>query len=156
MSYTSCVLQGLVAIRWGSEPEAEDVAAYASEIMRTRDQQGKPPIALFIMPVDSGTPPEDFRKAQAAYLPSIMSNLDYAIAVFEGSGFTTSLKRSALVAILLLSPKRYPIYVRSTVEEALVQKPPKPLSFDPHKAIEMLKRRGILSQGGGLASNDAF
>lgn len=151
MSYTSCVLPGLIVIRWGQHPEAIDVANYAGEIARAREQYGKSLVALFIMPVDSGAPADDFRKAQASHLPSIMSNIDYAIAVFEGTGFTSSLKRSALIAILLLSGKRYPVYVRSTVEEALLDDPPKPLTFDPAKAIEMLDRRGILTRHGEYA-----
>ncbi len=149
MSYVSCVLPGLIAIRWGAQPEAADVHAYAAEIARARQQQGAPLVALFIMPVDSGAPTEEFRKAQASQLPFIMSNLDYAIAVFEGTGFTSSLKRSALIAILLLSGKRHAVYVRSTVEEALLRDPPKPLSFDGARAIAELGRRGILTGSGG-------
>lgn len=156
MSYTSCVLQGLIAIRWGEQPETGDVHAYAAEIARARQQQGKPLVALFIMPVDSGAPTEEFRKAQASMLPSIMGNLEYAIAVFEGTGFTSSLKRSALVAILFLSGKRHAVHVRSTVEEALIKDPPKPLSFDAARAIAELDRRGILTKKeGGFAPRGA-
>jgi hypothetical protein len=147
MSYKSCALPGtgLIAIRWGATPEAPDVPAYAAEIAQAREREGGPIVALFIMPPDSVAPPEDFRKVQAQHLPDIMSNLDYAIAVFEGTGFKSSLKRSALVAILLLAPKRYPIFVRATVEEALIHNPPKPVRFDPVKAIAELTRRGVLS-----------
>lgn len=144
MPYKSCVLPGLIAIRWGERPEPADVTAYASEIARATEQEGRPIVALFIMPPDSSAPPEDFRKVQAARLPAIMANLEFAVAVFEGTGFTTSLKRSALVAILLLSPKRHPIYVRSSVEDALLRDPPKPIRFDAPKAIDELRRRGIV------------
>jgi hypothetical protein len=145
MSYKSCVLPGLIAIRWGDRPEPADVAAYAAEIARAKEREGRPIVALFVMPPDSGAPPEDFRKVQAAQLPTIMSNLEFAVAVFEGTGFTTSLKRSALVAILLLSPKRHPIYVRSSVEDALLRDPPKPIRFNAHQAIAELRRNGIVA-----------
>jgi hypothetical protein len=145
MSYKSCVLPGLIAIRWGALPDAADVPAYAAEIARAREKDGQPVVALFIMPQDSGAPPEDFRRVQAQHLPQIMSNVEFACAVFEGTGFKSSLKRSALVAILLLAPKRYPIYVRATVEEALIQDPPRPVRFDPSRAIADLKRAGLLS-----------
>src|ERR1700742_2545714 len=108
MSYKSCVLPGLVAIRWGAVPEAADVPSYAAEIVRAREREKQAIMGLFVMPQDSGVPPEDFRKLQAQYLPQIMSSLEFAVAVFEGTGFKSSLKRSALVAILLLAPKRYP------------------------------------------------
>jgi hypothetical protein len=144
MSYKSCVLPGLIAIRWGDRPEPADVTAYAREVAEARESEGHPIVALFIMPPDSGAPPEDFRKVQAAQLPTIMANLEFAVAVFEGTGFTTSLKRSALVAILLLSPKRHPIYVRSSVEDALLRDPPKPIRFDARKAIDELRRKGVV------------
>jgi hypothetical protein len=144
MSYKSCVLPGLIAIRWGDRPEPADVTAYAREIAQAKEHEGRPIVALFIMPPDSGAPPEDFRKVQATQLPTIMANLEFAVAVFEGTGFTTSLKRSALVAILLLSPKRHPIYVRSSVEDALLRDPPKPIRFNAQKAIEVLRRDGIV------------
>jgi hypothetical protein len=155
MSFTSSVLPGLIAIRWGEQPEPGDVHAYAAEIARARIQQGKPLIALFIMPVDSGAPSEEFRKAQASQMQSIMANLEYAIAVFEGTGFTSSLKRSALIAILFLSGKRHAVFVRSTVEEALIKDPPKPLAFDPGRAIAELDRQGILTKQGGFAERGA-
>src|SRR3954462_10782981 len=105
MSYQSCVLQGLFALRWGAHPEVKDVETYAAEISAARSKQGTPLIGLFIMPRDSAAPDDAFRKAQAQRLSEIMGHLDYAIAVFEGDGFFSSLKRSALVAILLLAPK---------------------------------------------------
>jgi hypothetical protein len=66
------------------------------------------------------------------------------------------LKRSALIAILFLSGRRYPVHVRSTVEEALLRDPPKPLSFDAAKAIAELDLRGILTKKDGeLAARGA-
>ena len=143
MAYQSCVLEGLYAIRWGREPEVEDVARYAAELATARKAQGHPLVGLFIMPPDSQIPSDVFRKAQAGALPSIMSDLEFAVAVFEGSGFILALKRSTLGAILLLAPKRYSIHVRSSVEEALLENPPRPVHFDVASAIQELKRRKL-------------
>ncbi|HWA78023.1 MAG TPA: hypothetical protein VG937_37065 [Polyangiaceae bacterium] len=145
MAYKSCVLDGLYAIRWGREPELADVQRYANEISVACKAQGRPPVGLFIMPQDSQIPSDAFRKEQAAHLPKILENLEFAVAVFEGGGFKQALMRSALGAILLLAPKRYSIHVRSTVEEALIQNPPKPLRFDTKLAIAELNRRQILA-----------
>jgi hypothetical protein len=133
-------MNGLFVLRWGENPDAKDVERYASEIERASQQQGSQLVGLFIMPPESSAPGEAFRKAQAAKLPEIMSHLHYAVAVFEGEGFVSSLKRSALVAILLLTPKRYPIHVRATVEEALVKKPAGPIGFDAGRALNELRR----------------
>jgi hypothetical protein len=143
MAYQSCVLDGIVAIRWGIEPELGDVDRYAAEIADAAKKQGKPLIGLFIMPPESKNPSDEFRKAQASALPGIMENLDFAVAVFEGGGFKIALKRSALGAILLLAPKRFSIHVRATVEEALVSNPPKPVRIDARRAIDELRRRKL-------------
>jgi hypothetical protein len=144
MSYESCVLEGLFVVRWGPVPETTDVARYADELERARQAQGKPLVGLFIMPTDSAAPDDQFRKAQANKLPEIMKNFSYAVAVFEGVGFLSSLKRSALAAILLLAPKRQSIYVRSTVEEALLLSPAGPLPFNAVTALAELRRRNVV------------
>lgn len=141
MSYESCALDGIFVVRWGKTPQTIDVALYASEMAAARAKQGKSLVGLFIMPPDSAAPDEAFRKAQAKKLPEIMKNLSYAVAVFEGGGFVSSLKRSALVAILLLAPKKYPIHVRSSVEEALLLNPAGPIEFNAQNTVAELKRR---------------
>ena len=146
MAYKSCVLDGLYAIRWGREPELGDVERYATEINSARVIQGRPPVGLFIMPQDSQTPSDAFRKEQAKRLPEILGNLEFAVAVFEGGGFKQALMRSALGAILLLAPKRYSIHVRSSVEEALLENPPKPLTFNAALAIQELKQRRMFGE----------
>jgi hypothetical protein len=143
MAYESCVLEGLYAIRWGRVPELHDVARYAEELSAARAKQGEPLVGLFIMPPDSQIPNDAFRKAQAKALPDIMSNLQFAVAVFEGTGFILSLKRSALGAILLLAPKRFSIHVRTSVKEALLVNPPKQVSFDATRAIAELTKRKL-------------
>jgi len=143
MAYQSCVLDGLYVVRWGREPELPDIARYVAELSAARTKQGKPLVGLFIMPVDSQNPSDPFRKAQAAALPEIMDQLEFAVAVFEGGGFTQALKRSALGMILLLAPRRFSIHVRASVEEALLHNPPKRLTIDARRAIEELKRRNM-------------
>jgi hypothetical protein len=141
MSFTSWELDGLYVLRWGARPEVKDVPAYVGEIAAARERQGKPLVALIIMPPDSAAPDEAFRKLQAKHLPGIFANLEFAICVFEGTGFIASLKRSALVAILMLSPRRHPVYVRPTLEDALLRDPPKAFKFDAAKALSQLKQR---------------
>jgi hypothetical protein len=143
MSYESCTLDGVIVVRWGKNPQLPDLERYAKEISDARAKQGKPLVALFIMPTDSAAPDEIFRKAQAKKLPEIMENLTYAVAVVEGSGFMSSLKRSALTGILLLSPKRHQIHVRSTVEEALLFNPAGPIDFNAKQTLIELKRRNL-------------
>lgn len=143
MSYQSCAVEGLFVVRWGKNPALPDVENYARDLAAARAKQGRPLVGLFIMPPDSAAPDESFRKAQARKLPEIMENLTYAVAVFEGSGFISSLKRSALVAILLLAPKKYSIHVRSTVEEALLFNPAGPIDFDAKRTLVELKRREL-------------
>lgn len=143
MSYKSCAIDGLYVLRW-QVPDVPDVAKYAAEIAAARAQQGKSLVGLFIMPTESATPSEPFRREQAKKLPDIMANLSFAVSVFEGGGFMAAMRRSALVAILLLSPKRFPVFVRATVKDALVTDPPQPVPFDGKAALAELEKRGML------------
>lgn len=142
MSYESCALDGVFVVRWG-KPQTADVERYANEIAAARAQQGKPLVGLFIMPPDSTAPDDVFRKAQANKLPEIMANLSYAVAVFEGTGFMSAVKRSALAGVLLLAPKKHSIHVRATVEEALLFRPAGPIEFNAKQTIAELKRRNL-------------
>jgi hypothetical protein len=72
-----------------------------------------------------------------------MKHLEFAVAVFEGQGFISSVKRSALVAILMLASKRHPVYVRATVEDALLRDPPGRIKFDAQNAIAELRKKGL-------------
>jgi hypothetical protein len=143
MSYESCVLKGLFVVRWGAQPELRDLDAYLAELTLARQTQGAPVVSLFIMPEDSAAPDEFFRKQQSIRLGRVMENSSYCIAVFEGSGFIVSLKRSALAAILLFAPRRARVHVRSSVEEALIDDPPGPIGFDGQEAVAELKRRRL-------------
>jgi hypothetical protein len=143
MSFQSCTLGGLYVLRWGAHPEVRDVDVYATEIAEAYASQRTPLVGLFVMPPDSAPPDEIFRKAQASKLPEIMRHLEFAVAVFEGQGFFSSVKRSALVAILMLASKRHPVYVRATVEDALLRDPPGPIRFDAQSAISELRKRGL-------------
>jgi hypothetical protein len=147
MSYRSCVLNGLFVVRW-ERPSVGDCARYYQELVQASQTQSKPLVGLFIMPENSSAPDDHFKKEQAQLMNKIMQNLSFAIAVFEGTGFAASLKRSALVAILLLSGQRQKIYVRSTVEEALVRNPPGPLGFSANKALDELRAQAFCTGGG--------
>lgn len=149
MSYKSCVLNGLFVLRW-ERPTVGDCTSYCQEIQQASQKQAKPLVGLFIMPENSTAPDDQFKKEQATLMPKIMQNLTFAIAVFEGTGFAASLKRSALVAILLLTGQRQKIFIRSSVEEALVRDPPGPLGFSAHKALNDLRALDFL-KGPGAA-----
>src|SRR5262245_42455168 len=112
-------------------------------------RQGKALVAVYIMPPESEAPDDAFKRKQAEYLPRFFQHLDCAIAVFEGDGFMASLKRSALIAILLLSRKRHPVFVRSSLKDALVTDPPRRLGFDGAQAlaeIQQLEREAELER----------
>lgn len=139
MSYESWELDGLYVVRWGLHPEVTDIPKQVDELAAARGRRRRAIVGLFIMPPESQPPDEAFRKAQATHLPTMFAHMDYAIAVFEGTGFVASLKRSALVAILLLSKQRHSVYVRHSLEDALITHPPRPFDFDAPRALEQLE-----------------
>lgn len=144
MSYESCTLNGLFVVRW-ERPQIGDPTRYCNELSEAARRQGKQLVGLFIMPAASTAPDDSFKKEQATLLPAIMSNLSYAFAVFEGTGFSASLKRSALVAIIMLSGQRQRIHVRSTITDAL-RNPPEKLPFDVNQALRELQARGFCEE----------
>jgi hypothetical protein len=146
MSYKSCVLNGLFVVRW-ERPAVGDPTRYYHELLQAAQSQGKPLVGLFIMPETSSAPDDQFKKEQAALLSKVMQHLTFAVAVFEGTGFAASLKRSALVGILLLSGQRQKVFVRSSVEEALVRDPPGPMPFNAHKALNDLRMQDLCAPG---------
>lgn len=142
MSYQLHILDGLFVLRWG-HPEPGDPTRYVQELTAARMKQRKTLVGLFIMPEGSPAPGDEFKKEQARVMEQVMDNLNFAVAVFEGSGFATAMKRSALIAILLLTGKRQKISVRSTVRDALVKDPPGELGFDGARAYAQVNAQGL-------------
>lgn len=143
MGYESQVLPGLYALKWGERPEAADMFACAREVAAAHKAQGAKVFALFIVPESSSVPDATARTAQGACLPEVFLHAEHAIAVFEGTGFTPALKRSALTAILLLARSRYPMDMRSSIEDALVTHPPRQMHIDGRAALAALKLSGF-------------
>ncbi len=148
MSYQLCVLNGLFVVRW-DQPRIGDPTKYCQELTDASRRQGKRLVGLFIMPEASTAPNDAFKREQASLLPVIMTNLEYAVAVFEGTGFSASLKRSALVAIILLSGQRQRIHVRASVRDAFTN-PAGPITFDADAALQALHARGFCEYAGPL------
>ncbi len=143
MVYQSHVLPGLYALKWGDRPDAADMYSLARELATAHKSQGEKLFALFIVPESSSVPDDSARKAQAACLPEMFQHAAHAVAVFEGCGFTPALKRSALTAILHLGRSRYPMTMRSSVEEALLTRPPPQMQLDGRATLAALKECGF-------------
>jgi hypothetical protein len=74
-----------------------------------------------ILPPDTRPPPDDVKrvvKATLTRMAPIMSSLAYVI---EGSGFKGVAARATLVGMKIFSSRPYPIYVETSVREALTK-----------------------------------
>jgi hypothetical protein len=144
MPYDAVALPGLFVVRAGSKGDVADVYACTRELAAARKSQGGRLVVIVILGKHTAPPDEAFRRAQAACLPEIHDHASRMLVVIEGSGFTTAIKRSALTAIRILAGSRYDYEVYTSVEEALVTRPPPELHGEGRAALAELRRRGFV------------
>jgi len=144
MPYDSVALPGLFVVRAGARADVADIHACAREIAAARKSQGDRLVVMLILGEETAPPDEEVRRAQAACLPEIHGHASRVLVVIEGSGFMTAIKRSALTAIGLLARGRYAYEAHTSVEEALVTRPPPELRGEGRAAFAELRRRGFV------------
>jgi hypothetical protein len=104
---------GSVAIaRYGSMESAirEQVRAYPKGIA-----------CLVILPPDARPPPDDVKRAVKSMLMRLSSSISCLCYVIEGTGFKGVAARATLVGMKIFSSRPYPIYVETSMAEALTK-----------------------------------
>jgi hypothetical protein len=79
---------------------------------------------LVILPPDARPPPEDVRSTVKNLLMRLVSSLSCLAYVVEGTGFKGVAARATLVGMKIFSSRPYPIYVETTLREALTKMTP--------------------------------
>jgi hypothetical protein len=98
------------------------VAGYAPIESGVREQARAYPqgVALLcILPPDARPPPEDVKRSVKAALTRVASSISCLTYVIEGTGFKGVAARATLVGMKIFSSRPYPIYVETSVEDAL-------------------------------------
>lgn len=141
--YKSYVVPGVYAIVWGKNPRPEAVAMYVEEMKQASERQGQRLFGLGIAPEDSGIPDRAFSVIQAGVTPTVTRYIYAGAMVFKGMGAGPILKRTAFTAMTLLLRTECPIYVRSSVEDAIIGRPPANMQYDPIATLERLRKLGV-------------
>lgn len=98
------------------------IARYAAVEAAVRDQARSFPggiAVLCILPPDATPPPDEVKRCVKASLLRVASAISCLAYVIEGSGFKAVAARATLVGMKIFSARPYPIYVETSLYEAL-------------------------------------
>jgi hypothetical protein len=94
---------------------------------------------LVILPQDTRPPPEDTKQAVKSLLGRMVRSLSCLAYVVEGTGFKGVAVRATLVGMKIFSSRPYPIYVETSLQDALIKMVPH-LVNGHMTSIELLKK----------------
>jgi hypothetical protein len=90
--------------------------------MREQARQFPAGIAcLVILPPDTRPPPDDIKRAVKNLLTRLAPSLTCLAYVVEGTGFKGVAARATLVGMKIFASRPYPIYVETSMSEALAK-----------------------------------
>jgi hypothetical protein len=76
---------------------------------------------LIILPPETKPPPDDIKRAVKALLMRLMSSISCLAYVIEGTGFRGIAVRATLVGMKVFSSRPYPIYVETSLRDAVTK-----------------------------------
>lgn len=78
-------------------------------------------VCLCILPPDTRPPPDEIKKRVKSVLTKVASHLSALAYVVEGTGFKGVAARATLVGMKIFASRPYPIYVETSLQEALIK-----------------------------------
>lgn len=76
---------------------------------------------LVILPPDAKPPPDDIKQAVKDVFVRLAPSISCLAYVIEGSGFKAVAARAALVSMKIFSSRPYPIYVETSMRDAIAK-----------------------------------
>jgi hypothetical protein len=98
------------------------ITRYAAMESAIREQVKQYPqgiACLIILPPDARPPPDDVKRSVKSMLMRLASSISCLCYVIEGTGFKGVAARATLVGMKIFSSRPYPIYVETSMSEAL-------------------------------------
>lgn len=132
----------VLVVRWDTAPDlagAAGVLKLAGEVHRAA---GKKIALLVLVTPGTGVPSPAVRKAFTDNMKTMMDYARCVIMVLEGEGIGHSIVLSVVTGMQLLSRQRG-IYSRSSLDEALLRKPPPELGVHGPALIAEIRSRGL-------------
>jgi hypothetical protein len=78
-------------------------------------------VCLCILPPDAKPPPDNIKRTVKGVLTRLASSLTALAYVIEGTGFKGVAARATLVGMKIFASRPYPIYVETSMKEALTK-----------------------------------
>jgi hypothetical protein len=100
------------------------ISRYASMESAIREQVRSYPkgiACLVILPPDARPPPDEVKRSVKSMLMRLASSISCLCYVIEGTGFKGVAARATLVGMKIFSSRPYPIYVETSMNEALTK-----------------------------------
>jgi len=142
MPFKACWIDRLHVVRWTGKPERGDIDKIIQATKEGHQKLQEKVNLLMILPPDVGEPDEGVRKMFADRLEPILAFCTCAVTVVEGTGLAHSVRVSVMAGMTLLVRQRG-LYVRNSLEDALIKKRPADLDVDGAGVIKELQKRGF-------------
>jgi hypothetical protein len=123
MSFEKFLHGRVFVIRW-RKPEIADGMALLREVELAHQRAGTKVIYIAVAPSASPPPPEELRKVMAHHVQSMLVHCEVIHLVFEGVGFSQTLKRMALASIVLVSGMKGRMMVHDSLDKILASTNP--------------------------------
>lgn len=120
---------------WG-EPTLADVERVLAELRACYTRARGPVVYVTRAPSDAPAPAPEVRAYLNSVMPVITTLCSSYHVVLEGSGFMAAVKRSVLLSLFQVSPRRNTFFVHSTVKEVA-----KKLAPEKHATLKKLLQR---------------
>lgn len=132
----------VLVVRWDTVPDLAGAAGVLKLAGETHRAAGKKIALLVLVGPGSGTPGPEVRKA---FVDNMKTMMDYArcvVMVLEGEGLGHSIVLSVVTGMQLLSRQRG-IYARSSLDDALLRRPPPELGVHGPALIAEIRGHGL-------------
>lgn len=123
MACAFTIADGAVFCVWG-QPTLEDVDAVLRELRAAAARARGPIVYITRVPSDAPTPDPEVRARLNAVMPLIPTLCSSYHVVLEGSGFVAAVKRSVLISLFQISPRRNTFFVHATADGVIPKLPP--------------------------------
>lgn len=140
MSCVTATVGSVYFVRWRL-PEVEDMQRIVRDVATQRRERGKLLTFVALAPESSSPPGAAARQHMPILMNSALDHCDEMHLVFEGTGFSHSVKRSVMAAVFLAGGKRDRVHVHARVQEIL-RAQPRP---DIAQSLRILALQGLLS-----------
>jgi hypothetical protein len=134
MAFDNFLIGRVYVIRW-IDPTVADGIKLLRGVEQAHERLGEKLIYVAIAPRDSPPPPEQLRMVMASHLTTMLLHCEVMHLVFEGVGFSQTVKRMALASIVMVSGMKGRMLVHGTTEQLIAAAPPDH-RVEIHKALK--------------------